>query len=54
MKINTSRRETKESIHFLSLILTYESPQLEKERAELIDEAQQIRKILSSIIIKLG
>ena len=54
MKIKTSRRETKESIHFSNLILTYENPELEKERAELIDEAQQIRRILSSIIIKLG
>ena len=54
MKIKTSRRETKESIHFLNLILAYENPELEKERAELIDEAQQIRRILSSIIIKLG
>ncbi len=54
MKIKTSRRETKESIHFLNLILAYENPELEKERAELIDETQQIRRILSSIIIKLG
>ncbi len=53
-KIKTSRRETKESIHFLNLILAYENPELEKERAELIDETQQIRRILSSIIIKLG
>ena len=53
MKIKTSRREAKESIHFLDLILTYESPELERERKDLINEAQQIRKILSSIIIKL-
>lgn len=54
MKIKISRREAKESIHFLNLILTYEDPELEKMRMELVDEAQQIRKILSSIIIKLG
>jgi len=54
MKIKISRREAKESIHFLDLILTYDNKELEKERASLIDEANQIRKILSSIIIKLG
>ena len=54
MKIKIARREAKESIHFLGLILTYDDKQLEKERAELIDETIQIRKILSSIIIKLG
>ena len=45
---------SKESIHFLNLILIYENPELEKERAELIDEGEQIRKILSAIIIKSG
>jgi hypothetical protein len=40
--------------NFLNLILTYENPGLEDERNELIDEAHQIRKILSSIINKLG
>ena len=53
MKIKISRREAKESIHFLNLILTYGSEELEIERDELVDEAQQIRKILSTIIIKL-
>jgi four helix bundle protein len=54
MKIKIARREAKESIHFLDLILTYGDEELEKERAEIIDEAQQIRKILSAILIKLG
>lgn len=53
MKIKISRRETKESIHWLDLVLTYENPVLEKEKNELIDEAVQIKKILSSIINKL-
>src|SRR5205814_7431258 len=44
MKIKISRREAKESIHFLNLILTYDSQELEIERNELVDEAQQIRK----------
>lgn len=54
MKIKISRRETKESIHWLDLVLTYDNSVLEKEKAELIDEAIQIRKILSAIINKLS
>jgi four helix bundle protein len=54
MKIKVSRRETKESIQWLNLMLTYGNEQLEAERNWLIDEAEQIRKILSVIIIKLG
>ena len=54
MEIKIARREAKESIHFLDLIMTHEDEQLEKEKIKLVDEAQQIRKILSSIIIKLG
>jgi four helix bundle protein len=46
MKIKISRREAKESIHFLDLILTYGGSALEKERCSLIDEADQIKRIL--------
>ncbi len=53
MKIKIARR-AKESIHWLKLILTYHNKTLESERLKLIDEALQIRKILSAIIIKLG
>jgi len=53
MKIKTARREAKESTHFLSLVLTYDDNKLEDERNVLIDEAVQIRKILSTIINKL-
>ena len=53
MKIKISRRESKESIHWLDLILTYENTDLEKEKLELKDEAEQIRKILSAILNKL-
>lgn len=54
MKIKISRRESKESIHWLDLILTYEKIELEEERIVLIDEADQIKKILSAILNKLG
>ena len=46
MKIKITRRESKESIHWLDLMLTYENKELEEERIVLIDEAEQIKKIL--------
>ena len=52
MRIKISRREAKESIHWLDLILTEEMI-LEKENLELIDEGTQIKKILSTILKKL-
>ena len=54
MKIKIARRESKESIHWLDLILTYENKELEEERKFLMDEAEQIKKILSAILNKLG
>lgn len=51
MKIKIARREAKESVHFLDLILIYGDEQLETEKAGLVDEAQQIRKILSASLI---
>jgi four helix bundle protein len=53
MKIKVSRRETKETIKWLDLILTYENSGLDSEKAMLIDEGEQIRRILSTIIKKL-
>ncbi len=53
MKIKISRREAKESIHWLDLILTYGNNELEKERLDLMDEAFQIKKILSTILKRL-
>jgi four helix bundle protein len=54
MKIKIARRESKESVHWLDLILTYENKELEKERIFLMDEVEQIKKILSAILNKLG
>lgn len=53
MKIKIARRESKESIHWLKLILTYGNETLEKERIVLVDEAEQIKKILSTILNRL-
>jgi four helix bundle protein len=54
MKLKISRREGKESIHWITLILVYENTQLETDRHGLINEAQEINKILSSIINKVS
>jgi len=53
MKIKLSRREAKESIGWLRLILTYDDKKLEEEKNFLIDEADQIKRILSTIVNKL-
>ena len=53
MKIRISRREAKESIHWIKLILTYNDSILETERQKLIEEVIQIKKILSAILNKL-
>lgn len=53
MKIKISRREAKETIKWLDLTLTYEDKSLEQLKLQLIDEGEQIRKILSAILIKL-
>jgi len=54
MKLKLSRREAKETIKWLDLTLTCGDESLEKLKMILIDEGEQIRKILSAIIIKLG
>ena len=54
MKIKTSRREAKEAIHFLRLVLTNGRKDLELERVYLLEEGAQIQKILSTIINRLS
>ncbi|MFT3824100.1 MAG: four helix bundle protein [Chitinophagaceae bacterium] len=53
MKIKISRREAKESLYWLSLVLIHENAELEQEKLALIDEGTQIVRILSSILQKL-
>ena len=40
MKLKTSRREAKESIQWLNLMLLYGNTELQKERLWLVDEAE--------------
>ncbi|MES1214278.1 MAG: four helix bundle protein [Bacteroidota bacterium] len=53
-RIKISRKESKECMHFLGLIEVFGSDPLETERALLIDEAGQLRKIFSAMIKKLN
>ena len=46
MKIKIARREAKETVYWVKLLLVYDDKELEKERFQLIDEATQIKKIL--------
>ena len=54
MKIKISSRESKETIHWLDLILTHSDEPFEKLRLDLIDECTQIKKLLSTILKKLS
>lgn len=55
MKLKIARREAKESCFWLRLIYIPETtPDIETKRAILLDEAQQIKKILSAILLKRG
>jgi four helix bundle protein len=50
MEVRMSRREAKESRMFLRLLDLYERPDLAPERAALVQEADELVKILSSIL----
>ena len=54
MKLKLARREAKETIKWLDLTLTYSDRILENMKTDLMNEGEQIRKILSAIILKLG
>ncbi|HEV7781145.1 MAG TPA: four helix bundle protein [Chitinophagaceae bacterium] len=53
-RIKVSRKESKESMHFLGLVEVFGNKELEEERTWLIDEVSQLRKIFSSMLKKLG
>jgi len=53
LRIKISRREAKESIYWLQLILTYNDVNLEEVKLKLIDKGSQIKRILSAILKKL-
>lgn len=53
-RIKISRKESKECMHFLGLIEVFENKEMETEKAILVDEAGQLRKIFSAMLIKLA
>ena len=52
LRIKISRKEAKESIYWLSLVDTNNSPTLEKEKLKLVTEATELMKIFGSIVRK--
>ncbi|MFV1883698.1 MAG: four helix bundle protein [Balneola sp.] len=52
MRIKISRKEAKESSYWLKLLDTHDQSDLERERGYLLDESQQLLKILSAILVK--
>jgi four helix bundle protein len=51
-RLKLSRKESKETIYWLRLIIETHALENQEEGNRLIDEAEQLRKIFSSIIIK--
>ena len=54
MKIKISRREAKEWLYWVKLVLADGDENLEAKRSLLINEDEQIVRILSAIIMKLS
>lgn len=54
MRMRIARKEAKESEHWLRLLDVQGNESLERERQDLMTEAQAIRRILSAIIQKLS
>jgi hypothetical protein len=48
------RKESKESMHFLGLVEVFDDRELEEERGWLIDEASQLKKIFSSMLMSIA
>jgi four helix bundle protein len=53
-RIKISRKEAKESMHFLGLLELFDDATLEQERKQLINEAHQLRKIFSVMLQKIN
>lgn len=51
LRLKISRKEAKESVFWLQLLLIEDS-KMEEEKIKLMDEAIQLQKILSSILLK--
>ena len=47
-----SRKEAKESVFFLELVEIFGNVDMQNERVRLADEANQLKKIFSSMLLK--
>lgn len=54
LRMKISRKEAKETCYWLKLVDIEDNQNLEKERSALLDEATQLLKIMSSIILKVA
>jgi four helix bundle protein len=54
MRINISRKESKESRYWLRLLDTHSDPRLEATRDGLMQEATELMKIFGAILQKSG
>ena len=52
-RIRISRKEAKEAMFFLGLLEVFDKKELQVEKAGLIEEASQLRKIFSAMLLKL-
>ena len=52
-RMKISRKEAKESMHFLGLVEIFEVEEMEIEKIALVNEAGQLRKIFSAMLNKL-
>ena len=52
MRLKISRKEAKESVFFLELLETFGNSELQKVQNHLSDEANQLKKIFSSMLLK--
>ncbi len=53
MHVRISRKEAKECVYFLGLIETFNVSEFEKEMKHLINEADQLKKIISKMSYNL-
>ena len=53
-RVKICQKESKECMHFLGLVELFGDKELEDERLILIDEANQMRKIFSKMLININ
>jgi len=52
MRLKISRKEAKESVFFLELLEIFGNVDMQNEKSRLADEANQLKRIFSSMLLK--